>query len=79
VPLTFWDLWSAPAYEGEDQKAAKFRSVEQLKRAINVEVLTTNLTLGCPSRIPFDSKGCHFSPREWDAAASKGWRLEKRT
>jgi len=65
VPLTFGDLWSAPAYEGEDQKAADFRCVEQQKRAINLEVMTTNLTLGCPSRIPFDAKGFHFSPGEW--------------
>jgi len=63
--MTFGDLWSAPAYEGEDQKAAEFRCVAQPKRAINFEVMTTNLTLGCPSRIPVDSKGFHFSSREW--------------
>lgn len=65
VPLTFGDLWAAPAYEGEDQKVGEFRCVEQLNRAINLEVMTTNLTLGCPSRIPFDVKGFHFSPGEW--------------
>src|SRR5216683_1620455 len=65
VPLTFRDLWEAPAYEGEDQKPAQLRCTEQQKRAINLEVMTTNLTLGCPSRIPFESKGFYWSPKEW--------------
>jgi predicted acylesterase/phospholipase RssA len=64
VPLTFGDLWDAPSYEGEDPKGAELRCVEQVQRSINLEVMTTNLTLGCPSRIPFDTKGLHFSPGE---------------
>jgi predicted acylesterase/phospholipase RssA len=64
VPLTFGDLWDAPDYEGEVLKAADLRCVEHAHRSINLEVMTTNLTLGCPSRIPFDTKGLHFSPRE---------------
>lgn len=63
-PLTFGDLWDAPAYAGEDQIVTELRCVEKVKRAINLEVMTTNLTLGCPARIPFDSKGLHFSQSE---------------
>jgi predicted acylesterase/phospholipase RssA len=65
VPLTFGDLWSAPAYAGEGPMPPESRGSSP-SRAINLEVMTTNLTLGCPSRIPLDTKGFHFDPEEWN-------------
>jgi hypothetical protein len=64
-PLTFGDLWAAPPYPEETPIVSEYRCVEHQERAINLEVMTTNLTLGCPSRIPFDTKGFYFNPREW--------------
>jgi len=64
-PLTFGHLWTAPDYPDEPAIKYEYRCVEQEKRAINLEVMTTNLTLGCPSRIPFDTKGFFFEPSEW--------------
>lgn len=63
-PLTFGDLWSAPPYEMEPEIKDQYRCVEFENRAVNFEVMTTNLTLGCPSRIPFDSKALYFHPGE---------------
>src|SRR4029077_6545716 len=53
IPLTFGDLWDAPQYPGEPELANQFRCLEFEKRSINLEVITTNLTLGSSSRIPF--------------------------
>jgi predicted acylesterase/phospholipase RssA len=66
VPLTFGDLWDAPAYGGETQLLNETRCTEHVDRAINFEVMTTNLTYGCPTRIPFDTKGYYFSSADWD-------------
>jgi predicted acylesterase/phospholipase RssA len=65
VPLTFGDLWSAPTYPAEENIASEYRCAEYKSRVINLEVMTTNLTLGCPSRIPFDTKGYFLSQSEW--------------
>ncbi len=56
-PLTFGDLWTAPL-TGTDEVTAG--------RVINLEVMTTNLTLGRPYRIPFDHPRLfYFSPKQW--------------
>ena len=65
LPLTFGDLWNAPPYEGESAFVDEFRCAEAHHRAINLEVMTTNLTWGCPSRIPFSGKGFYFRPSDW--------------
>jgi predicted acylesterase/phospholipase RssA len=64
-PLTFGDLWNAPPYRDETEPVNDYRCVEFDSRRINFEVVTTNLTLGCPSRIPFDTKMFYFDPTEW--------------
>jgi len=66
VPLTFGDLWEAPSYPGESELASEFRCSEHTSRAINLEVMTTNLTCGCPSRIPFPIKGYYFRLEDWN-------------
>jgi predicted acylesterase/phospholipase RssA len=65
-PLTFGDLWNAPQYAGEDEFVDEFRCNEHRRRAINLEVMTTNLTWGCPARIPFTSRGYYFRAEDWD-------------
>jgi predicted acylesterase/phospholipase RssA len=58
LPLTFGDLWSAP--QADDPI--------QTERAINLEMLTTNLTHGRPYSLPFsegESRQFFFSPDEW--------------
>jgi len=65
IPLTFGDLWDAPQYLGEPELANQFRCLEFEKRSINLEVMTTNLTLGAPSRIPFDAAPFYFQQEEW--------------
>jgi hypothetical protein len=80
APLTFGDLWSAPAYPGESEPVNEFRCAEQPTRAINLEVMTTNLTCGCPSRIPFPIKGYYFRPEDWNKlfpAEVVGWMTKK--
>jgi Patatin-like phospholipase len=59
-PLTFGDLWGPPGPEKE-------RSDQQddpRQRAINLEVMTTNLTHGWPLRLPFSSHDFFFDPEE---------------
>jgi predicted acylesterase/phospholipase RssA len=60
APLTFGDLWNAP--QADDPI--------QTERAINLEMLTTNLTHGRPYSLPFrdgESRQFYFSPEEWTA------------
>jgi predicted acylesterase/phospholipase RssA len=57
-PLTFGDLWSAP--QAEDPT--------QTERAVNLEMLTTNLTHGRPYSLPFrdgESRQFFYAPDEW--------------
>jgi predicted acylesterase/phospholipase RssA len=63
-PLTFGDLWNAPRYPLEPEIEDRYQCVAFENRAVNFEVMTTNLTLGCPTRIPFDSKALYFHPGE---------------
>ena len=62
-PLTFGDLWAAPLLPGHTTGAAR-----EL-RSINLEVFTTNVTLGRPVRLPAvdDSTRLYFKPAEWDS------------
>ncbi len=59
-PLTFGELWRGrPGPAAEDEKIPPLRD-----RAINLEVVTSNLTHGRPYRIPFESRAFHFRPDE---------------
>jgi predicted acylesterase/phospholipase RssA len=57
-PVTFGDLWSAPAYPGE---------LLATERTINLEVVTTGLTEGRPFTIPFLDGAFYFNPAELKA------------
>jgi predicted acylesterase/phospholipase RssA len=60
APLTFGDLWNAPQADDPIQS----------ERAINLEMMTTNLTHGRPYSLPFrdgESRQFYFSPEEWTA------------
>jgi predicted acylesterase/phospholipase RssA len=58
APLTFGDLWRAP----------QTRDRMKTARAINLEVMTTNLTHGRPYALPFrdgEARQFFFAPEEW--------------
>lgn len=55
APLTFGDLWGASP--GDPEKDPELR-------ALNLEVMTTNLTLGWPVRLPTSSREFFFHPQE---------------
>ena len=55
APVTFGDLWKAPAYPGETLQTA---------RTINLQVVTTGLTEGRPFTIPFLDGALYFDPEE---------------
>ena len=58
-PLTFADLWRAKSAADARRLAS-----DASGRRINLEVITTNLTLGRPYRLPFESETLYFDPRE---------------
>ncbi|KQP19576.1 patatin-like phospholipase family protein [Pseudorhodoferax sp. Leaf267] len=65
-PLTFRDLWSAPAYRG----AAPERRTEDDpvdKRTIDLRMITTNVTHGRPYRLPLadQTSRLFYSRDEW--------------
>ncbi|HEX3130592.1 MAG TPA: hypothetical protein VH394_24855 [Thermoanaerobaculia bacterium] len=55
APLTFGDLWGPSAGDPEEDPRL---------RAINLEVMTTNLSLGLPVRLPTSSREFFFNPEE---------------
>ena len=55
APLTFGDLWGAGPGDPE---------ADPTLRAVNLEVMTTNLTLGWPVRLPTSSRELFFDPQE---------------
>jgi hypothetical protein len=58
-PLTFGDLWQARTPEEREQMEEDPRL-----RAVNLEVMTTNVTNGVPMRLPFVSREFFFDPAE---------------
>jgi len=54
IPLTFGDLWKAPAMPGEPPGPA-----------IKLQVVTTNLTVGRPFTLPFESYSFYFNESEF--------------
>jgi predicted acylesterase/phospholipase RssA len=58
-PLTFGDLWG----QGTPEEMAAKEKDPRL-RAVNLEVMTTNLTLGSPVRLPTSSREFFFHPDE---------------
>lgn len=54
-PLTFGDLWGPSGGNPEEDPSL---------RAVNLEVMTTNLTLGWPVRLPTSSREMFFDPQE---------------
>jgi predicted acylesterase/phospholipase RssA len=57
-PVTFGDLWCAPAYPGEALKT---------ERVVNLEVVTTGITEGRPFSIPFLDGALYFDRKELSA------------
>jgi len=57
-PVTFGDLWTAPAYSGENLST---------ERMINLKVVTTGLTEGRPFTIPFLGGALYFNKSELGA------------
>ena len=55
-PLTFGDLWNAPLVSGETPMTGP---------TIKLQVVTTNLTLGRPFTIPFESYVFYFDANEF--------------
>lgn len=58
-PLTFGDLW-----KGTTQDDPALAEDEPSKRAVDLQVMTTNLTHGVPERLPFKSRLFFFDPEE---------------
>lgn len=73
-PLTFGDLWTvgnaanlaAAAPSPDSQSDARDRQAERNARAINLEMITTNVTHGRPYRFPFDTKIFYFNPKDFE-------------
>jgi predicted acylesterase/phospholipase RssA len=66
-PLTFGDLWGAKAVDQwrEDESwDLKWRSDRRSLRRINLEAMTTNVTHGRPTRLPFESRDHYFCEAE---------------
>lgn len=55
-PVTFGDLWTAPSLPDEPPMTGP---------TINLQVVTTNLSLGRPFTIPFDFHAFHFNEQEF--------------
>jgi len=58
-PLTFGDLW-----KGATQDDPALAEDDPAKRAVDLQVMTTNLTHGVPERLPFKSRLFFFAPEE---------------
>ena len=64
-PLTFRDLWNAPAYRGAAPRPCDEKDPVG-RRAINLQVITTNVTHGRPYRLPLadETSRIFFNPQE---------------
>lgn len=58
-PLTFGDLWS-----GRIRADSELDAAGPAERALNLEMVTTSLTMGRPFRLPFESGIFYFRPDE---------------
>jgi predicted acylesterase/phospholipase RssA len=65
-PLTFRDLWNAPAYPGAACRPCGPEDPPS-SRSINLEVITTNATHGRPYRLPLgdETSWLYFRKEEW--------------
>ena len=63
-PLTLGDLWCAELPSSEAPAAVAGRAADPALRRIQLEALTTCLTLGRPWRIPFERVRLWFRPEE---------------
>jgi Patatin-like phospholipase len=54
-PLTFRDLWCAPAYPGAERRDCASDEPQE-RRSINLQMITSNLTHGRPYRLPLDDR-----------------------
>lgn len=66
-PLTFRDLWNAPAHPGAPmQRCAEGDPVD--RRAIDLQIITTNVTHGRPYRLPLadPTSRLFFKRSEWE-------------
>ena len=66
-PLTFGDLWNAPRWPGDGPRPRVVVDDDQCSRAINLEMITTNVTLGRPFRLPLKDQTTRlfFRVDEW--------------
>lgn len=62
-PLTFGDLWSGGGLP--DPPSVTTADAPPVDRAINLEIISTCLTLATPYRVPFDMKRFFFKPSEF--------------
>ena len=64
-PLTFRDLWTAPAFPGAERSHCG-RDDPADQRSINLQMLTTNVTHGRPYRLPMvdNTSRLFFRPKE---------------
>jgi hypothetical protein len=64
-PLTFRDLWNAPAYPGASPRPCTEKDPEG-SRAINLQMITSNATHGRPYRLPLadETSRLFFDPAE---------------
>jgi hypothetical protein len=68
LPLTFRDLWSAPAHPGARRVPADEGTAPDA-RSIDLQMITTNVTLGRPVRLPLQESSTRlFFQREQLAA-----------
>jgi hypothetical protein len=65
APLTFRDLWNAPDYPGAPQRPCGDGDPVQ-RRAINLQVITTNVAHGRPYRLPLVDAGSRLFFRRQD-------------
>ena len=72
APLTFADLWHAPALVGEivvEPPSEPDAIVAPPQRSIDLQMFTSNLTHGMPLKLPFTdlSARLFYDPSEWQA------------
>lgn len=65
APLTFRDLWSAPSFPGAPRRNCSTDDPPRL-RAIDLQMVTTNVTHGRPYRLPLTDRSTRlfFLPKE---------------